>query len=211
MTKPRFSSQLAALIVLLLPISLQMTARDSSANQATKALQGLFDTEWDYTMEQNPTWASQLGDRRWNDRWEDASLAAIEQRHGHASDVLARLKKIDRRKLSPKDQLNYDLFQKHYETATEEHAYHWYLAPLNQREGIQTADELADALRFETVKDYEDWIARLRSFPVYLDQTIALMREGIRERIVQSKIVMDQMAIIGQPYVLQMRTSLLGE
>ena len=192
MTKPRFSSQLAALIVLLLPISLQMTARDSSANQATKALQALFDAEWDYTMEQNPTWASQLGDRRWNDRWEDASLAAIEQRHGHASDVLARLKKIDRRKLSPKDQLNYDLFQKHYETATEEHAYHWYLAPLNQREGIQTADELADALRFETVKDYEDWIARLRSFPAYLDQTIALMREGIRERIVQPKIVMQR-------------------
>jgi len=192
MTKPRFSSQLAALIVLLLPISLQMTARDSSANQATKALQALFDAEWDYTMEQNPTWASQLGDRRWNDRWEDTSLAAIEQRHGHASDVLARLKKIDRRKLSPKDQLNYDLFQKHYETATEEHAYHWYLAPLNQREGIQTADELADALRFETVKDYEDWIARLRSFPAYLDQTIALMREGIRERIVQPKIVMQR-------------------
>jgi len=192
MTKPRFSSQLAALIVLLLPISLQMTARDSSANQATKALQALFDAEWDYTMEQNPTWASQLGDRRWNDRWEDTSLAAIEQRHGHASDVLARLKKIDRRKLSPKDQLNYDLSQKHYETATEEHAYHWYLAPLNQREGIQTADELADALRFETVKDYEDWIARLRSFPAYLDQTIALMREGIRERIVQPKIVMQR-------------------
>ena len=192
MTKPRFSSQLAALIVLLLLISLQMTARDSSANQATKALQALFDAEWDYTLEQNPTWASQLGDRRWNDRWEDASLAAIEKRHEHDNDVLARLKKIERRKLSPKDQLNYDLFQKHYETATKEYAYHWYLAPLNQREGIQTADELADALRFETVKDYEDWIARLRSFPAYLDQTIALMREGIRERIVQPKIVMQR-------------------
>ena len=192
MKKPRFSSQLAALIVLLLPISLQMTARDSSANQTTKALQALFDAEWDYTLEQNPTWASQLGDRRWNDRWEDASLAAIEKRHEHANDVLARLKKIDRRKLSPKDQLNYDLFRKHYETATEEHAFHWYLVPLNQREGIQTADELADALRFETVKDYEDWIARLRSFPAYLDQTIVLMREGIRERIVQPKVVMQR-------------------
>ncbi|PYJ85062.1 MAG: DUF885 domain-containing protein, partial [Verrucomicrobia bacterium] len=192
MTKFPFSTRVTALIVLLLSISLQLNARDSSANQATKALQGLFDTEWDYTMEQNPTWASQLGDRRWNDRWEDASLAAIEQRHEHAGDVLGRLKKIDRRMLSPKDQLNYDLFQKHYETATKEYAYHWYLAPLNQREGIQTADELADALRFETVKDYEDWIARLRSFPAYLDQTIALMREGIRERIVQPKIVMQR-------------------
>jgi len=192
MTKFPFSTRVTALIVLLLSISLQLNARDSSANQATKALQGLFDTEWDYTMEQNPTWASQLGDRRWNDRWEDASLAAIEQRHEHAGDVLGRLKKIDRRMLSPKDQLNYDLFQKQFEIAVEEHPYHWYLVPLNQREGIQTADELADALRFETVKDYEDWIARLRSFPAYLDQTIALMREGIHERIVQPKIVMQR-------------------
>ncbi len=191
MTKFPFSTPVTALIVFLLPVS-QMTARDSSANQATKALQALFEAEWDYTLEQNPPWASQLGDRRWNDRWEDASLAAIEKRHEHANDVLARLKKIDRRKLSPKDQLNYDLFQKQFDIFLEEHPYHWYLAPLNQREGIQTADELADALRFETVKDYEDWIARLRSFPAYLDQTIALMREGIRERIVQPKIVMQR-------------------
>src|SRR5256885_10202531 len=116
MTKFPFPTPVTALIVLLLPISHQLTARDSSANQATKALQALFDAEWDYTLEQNPTWASQLGDRRWNDRWEDASLAAIEKRHEHASDVLARLEKIDRRTLSPKEQLHYDLFQKPYET-----------------------------------------------------------------------------------------------
>src|SRR5437660_1683815 len=192
MTKFPFSTRATALIVLLLSISLQLNARDSSANQATKALRSLFDAEWDYEMEQHPTWASQLGDRRWNGRWEDVSLAAIQKRYAHAGELLARLKKIDRRKLSPKDQLNYDLFQKRYETAVEEHPYHWYLVALNQREGIQTADELADALRFETVKDYEDWIARLRSFPAYLDQTIALMREGIRERIVQPKIVMQR-------------------
>src|SRR2546430_2812941 len=118
MKKFPFPTWVAALMVFLLPVSLQLSARDSSANQATKALQRLFEAEWDYTMEQNPTWASQLGDRRWNDRWEDASLAAIEKRHEHAGDVLGRLKKIDRRMLSPKDQLNYDLFQKHYETAT---------------------------------------------------------------------------------------------
>ena len=192
MTKLPFPLRLAALMVFLLPVSLPLKARDSSANRPAQALHALFDAEWDYEMEQHPTWASQLGDRRWNDRWEDASLAAIQKRYAHAGELLARLKKIDRRKLSPKDQLNYDLFQKRYETAVEEHPYQWYLVALNQREGIQTADELADALRFETVKDYEDWIARLRSFPAYLDQTIALMREGIRERIVQPKIVMQR-------------------
>src|SRR4030095_9088052 len=101
-----------------------------------------------------------------------------------------------------KDQLNYDLFQKQYETNVEEHQYRWYLVPLNQREGIQTVDELADALRFQTVKDYEDWIARLRALPIYMDQTIALMREGVRTRIVQPKVVMERVpAQIGKQLV----------
>ncbi len=64
--------------------------------------------------------------------------------------------------------------------------------PLNQREGIQTSDQLADLLRFETVKDYEDWIARLRSFPAYLDQASTLMREGIRTKMLLPKIVMQR-------------------
>jgi uncharacterized protein (DUF885 family) len=66
------------------------------------------------------------------------------------------------------------------------------LIPLNQRGGIQTADELADALRFQTVKDYEDWLARLNSFPVYMEQTIGLMRAGIKARMLLPKIVLER-------------------
>ena len=36
--------------------------------------------------------------------------------------------------------------------------------PITMRDGIQQADDLADALRFETVKDYEDWIGRAAPF-----------------------------------------------
>jgi uncharacterized protein (DUF885 family) len=156
------------------------------------ALHQLFAAAWDYAMEQSPTWASQLGDRRWNDRWEDVSLAAIQRRHDHATQTLQRLQRIDRSKLSSADQLNCDLFEYETRLAIEEHQYGLYLLPLNQREGVQTADELADALRFESAKDYADWIARLRALPTYLDQTMALMREGIRQRRVQPKITMQR-------------------
>jgi uncharacterized protein (DUF885 family) len=167
-------------------------ADTKSSNKDTRALHALLAAEWEHTMEQSPTWASSLGDRRWNARWGDVSLAGIEKNHAHDRDALVRLNKIDRRKLSSVDQLNYDLFQYETELAIEEHRHRWFLVPLNQREGIQTADELADALRFETVKDFEDWLGRLRGFDALMDQTIALMRQGVRERRVQPKITMQR-------------------
>ena len=161
-------------------------------SEAAKALHDLFASEWDYQMEQHPTWASSLGDRRWNDRWGDRSIDAINRRHAHYLDALDKLKTIDREALSPADRLNYELFLKDYKDEVEGHQYRWYLMPINQREGIQTADELADALRFETLKDYEDWLMRLRAFPTYMEQTIALMREGIKTRIILPKIVLQR-------------------
>ena len=159
---------------------------------AAAALQHFFDAEWEWNLERDPTWASLLGDRRWNDRWEDASLDAIERNHQHRVEALERLSAIDRAALPPRDQLNYDLFQRDYAQAVEEHSFRWYLIPLNQRGGIQTSDELGDELRFATVKDYEDWTARLRSFPVYMDQTIAVMREGIRQKMLLPRVVMER-------------------
>ena len=161
-------------------------------NEPAKALHELFASQWDYQMEQHPTWASSLGDRRWNDRWTDLSLDAIERRHRHAISALAKLKTIDRDALSPPDRLNYDLFQKDYENDVEEFPYRRLLIPLNQRGGVQTADDVADALRFETIKDYEDWLGRLRALPTHIEQTMALMRQGIKERMLLPRIVLER-------------------
>jgi uncharacterized protein (DUF885 family) len=144
-------------------------------------------------MQQSPEGASELGDRRWNDRWTDESLVAYARRYAHNREVLADLKKINRANLSAADQANYDLFQQNYERAVEGYKFRQFLIPLNQRGGIQTQDELADSLRFETKKDYQDWIARMRSFPVLMDQTIDLMREGIKERMVHPKVIMGRL------------------
>jgi uncharacterized protein (DUF885 family) len=161
-------------------------------NEATKALHDLFASEWDYQLEQYPTWASRLGDRRWNDRWGDQSLEAIDRRNRHYIEVLTQLGSVKREDLSPADRLNYDLFQKDYENEVQEHRYRWHLIPLNQLGGVQTADELAEALRFQTLKDYDDWLARLRALPEYLEQTTALMRAGVEQKILLPEIVLQR-------------------
>ncbi len=149
---------------------------------ATQALHKLFDEEWEWTMRENPTFASTLGDRRYNDRWADVGLDALNRRHQHRIDALARLKTIDRERLSTADQLNYNLFRKDLETDIEQFKFGMYLLPVNQRGGIQNINELTELLRFQTVKDYEDWIARMRALPRLMEQTLALMREGVRKK-----------------------------
>ena len=162
----------------------------AETNAASQQLHALFAEEWEHTMEQSPTWASELGDRRWNDRWDDASLATAEREHQRAQATLQRLLQIPRAQLSDGDRLNFDLFKFQTELGLEEYRQRTFLIAISQRGGIQTADDLADSLRFENVKDYEDWLGRLDRFPVLMDQTITLLRQGIRERRVQTKITM---------------------
>jgi uncharacterized protein (DUF885 family) len=185
----KFSLTLIALALLKLPSA---TAAETKETEASKSLNAFFEAEWNYEMEQSPARASSMGDRRWNDRWGDQSLEAIRKREEHAKQALAGLSRFDRAKLPLADQLNYDLFKKDLETDIEGFKFRTYLMPINQRGGLQTLDELGDRLRFETVKDYEDWIARLRAFPALMDQNIALMREGAKSHIIWPKIVLDR-------------------
>lgn len=160
------------------------------AQTPTDTLRKLFEEEWQYQLRESPATASNLGDKRYNDRWPDVSLTAIIRRTEHQKDVLKRLAEVDISRLTPDDKLNLDLFRRQTEIDLEEFPFQWYLVPLNQRDGIQDDSSLADALSFQTAKDYEDWLSRLTSFPAYMDQTIALMRAGVAAKMVQPQIVM---------------------
>ncbi len=164
-----------------------------SSSLAQHTLANLIDAEWEHTMQQSPEWASLLGDRRFNDKWSDLSLENFAREARHNEDVLKKLAGIDRNLLTLPERLNYDLFKRQYEVSLEEYKFQSHLLPINQREGIQSSDDIANQLRFTTVKDYEDWTARLRNFGVYMDQTIALMREGLRTGIKHPRVIMERL------------------
>ena len=178
-----------AVFILALSTASISTARSESGSAGDK-LHALFDAQWQWTLESQPVRASRLGDMRYNDRWPDVSLAAIEERHEQRQRVLEQLDAIDQRALSEADKVNYRLFRRQYLIEVERHQYRQYLLPLTQRGGIQDASSLADLLRFKKAGDYEDWLTRMQRLPTYMEQTLALMRGGIDARIVHPKVVM---------------------
>src|SRR5262245_37362355 len=102
-----------------------LVTRNLAAEDAavTRGFRELLAEEWEYTLREAPTFASHLGDKRYNDRWPDVSLAAIERRHQHQKGVLQRLAAIDPEKLPPADRLNYLLFKKDITSDVEQYPF----------------------------------------------------------------------------------------
>ena len=119
---PRLRLLLGILLMGLLTRNL--AAEDEAV---TRGFRELLAAEWEYTLREAPTFASHLGDKRYNDRWPDVSLAAIERRHQHQQEVLAKLAAIDTENLPPADRLNYLLFKKEIASDLEQYPFRWHL------------------------------------------------------------------------------------
>lgn len=157
-----------------------------------KRLHAFFADEWERGLRENPESASFEGDKRFNDRWSDNSLEAIAASEAADREALARLKRFDRSKLGPADQLNYDTFLWLQEKSVQRQAFREYLQPMGHQGGVQTADGLVEGLAFNETRDYRDWLARMRALPKAIDQTIALMREGVKAGNVPPRVLMQR-------------------
>lgn len=190
---------LAAAIAACLSIPLAAAAAQPSAsaatptrNAATQALYALFDEEWERDMRESPEEASYRGDKRFNDRWTDMGMAAIQARMEGDREALRRLRAIDRKALSASDQLNYDVFVWDLEKAVERQKYREYLSPVGHSGGVQTAEGISEVLPFATTKDYRDWLARMRALPVVIEQNEVLMREGAASGNTPPRVLMER-------------------
>ena len=167
-------------------------AAGTAAAGATERLHALFRDSWQKELAADPLTANYLGDNRYNDRWPDMSAAGIASRQQHDRDTLAALRSIARSELSSADQLNYDLFAREYEQRIATAAFKPWLYQINHQGGIQTLSEVTELLNFSTVKDYEDWIARLDKVGTLVDQHIALLEQAVREKRTQPRAIMQR-------------------
>ena len=164
----------------------------TSLASPSEEFKALLDEAWAWQLEENPMMASGLGDRRYNDKWTDNSISAIKRRQGETREFLRRVYAIDRNALSEDDQLNYELFRRSLKDRVDLFKFDAYLIPFYQRGGVQNLDSNTSRLRFVTVKDYEDWIARLDQIDVVIEQSIELAEGGRKAGMMSPKILMER-------------------
>ena len=116
----------------------------------------IVDSEWQRSIDENPLYASYMGDKSSNQDWPDISEATLRKRQQKTRKVLEEIRKINPDELSSENQLNHRLFLYNYERSVRGQQFDSHLLVFGQRGGIQLEHETAESLGFMTKQDYID-------------------------------------------------------
>ncbi len=105
--------------------------------------------------------------------------------------VLKNLAALDYKKLLPADQMTYAVLKRQLEEQIEGSKFPSELMPIDQYGGLPVylaqLGSGQDVQPLKTVKNYDDYLQRLNKLPLWIDQAITNMREGIKRGVVQPK------------------------
>jgi uncharacterized protein (DUF885 family) len=178
-------------------VSAAFAAEPSAAglDKRRKALSDLIQEQWEAQLRRAPEYASILGDKRYNDRSSDLSVAAVEREARADAAFLRRFEAISPAGFSDQERLNRELMIRNLRDDREEYAFKIWEMPVTQMSGIHLmAAQFPSLLSFQTTKDYDDYITRLHNFPRQVDDTIAVMRHGMRDKLMPPKFLLEKVA-----------------
>ncbi|MBW4025887.1 MAG: DUF885 family protein [Acidobacteria bacterium] len=183
--------------VVLLFASLPMHGQTQQTRQAK--LDAAINAEWQYELRTYPEMATYVGDTRYNDRLSDYSPEAYAREERHAEHALQLFKALDVTGLSEQEQLNKALMVRQLSEEVEEARFKDWEMPVNQMNGVHLDyAALASQMPFRTVKDYENYLARLQQLPRAFDQVTADMRLGMRDGLMPPKYLLEKVAAEAQ-------------
>jgi uncharacterized protein (DUF885 family) len=171
---------------------LAAAAAAAPASPEAAALHSLMKAEWLRELREDPLEASADGFHQYDGLWPDVGLATLAREHQEDIQTLTSLAAIDRSRLTGEDRISYDLFEYRYRMRVQDYEFKDYLMPVNELDGIQTLRTLTETLRFENLADYRNFVQRLQTFKPYMDETIALLRQGVAEGMTEPQIVMQR-------------------
>jgi uncharacterized protein (DUF885 family) len=183
-----FHAQTLAQTLPLAAVSVPTALADRRA-----ALNQLFQDYWQASLVHSPEFASEIGDNRYNDRISDYSVASVNNWLAREQDFLLKLAAIDPTGFTDQEKLSQDLLIHQFEQDQKAADFKEWEMPVNQMDGIyNTYPQLVAELSFTTVKDYDDWIARLHAVPQAFEQVTTNMSIGMDDKRVPPKYLLEK-------------------
>lgn len=170
--------------------------KSGSVAERVAAQNAIFEEQYETDLRNFPERATAYGDYRYNDRLADYSLAAIAERHKTDEAFLAKLAAIPTSGFSDQDQLSHEVMARVLQQRVADFDLKEYEMPINQQNGIHTS--LADlplSVPLDSVKHYEDYVARLRQIPRALDQTSEVLHAGMRDKLMPVRFLLEKIPV----------------
>jgi len=173
------SARAFPIVALLLPILVIAFPRPGRADPPDPKLAKLCDEFWQGYLEANPTRATSLGDKRYDDRLDDITPRGIAREKKRLQGDLHRALAIDERTLSEQDRLTRAALITEVEDGLAWIScglYEWTVDPLG---GPQAeVMDLEEYTNIDTPLDASHYVKRVTAMGPYLDDHIANLRAG---------------------------------
>ena len=164
-----------------------------SLEDRRKALNDLFHDYWEDFLKHNPEFASSIGDLRYNDQISDYSVRAYNDTLSRERTFLMRLAVIDPAGFTDEEKVSQQLLIRQFEEDEEASEFKEWEMSVTQMGGVyRDFPELVAQLSFKTVKDYDDWIARLHAMPEAFSQVTENLEIGMEDRRVPPKYLLEK-------------------
>lgn len=208
MYRTYFLSTLCTISILCFAVS-QVKAETDSEKEVKK-MHEIFDENWEYYLERYPTSATYEGDHRFDDKLTDLSEKAILKDRERTKEVLKKIEAINYEILPKAEKLNFLLYKDGLESQIEGFKFNYHLMPIGQQGGLHISfPQIQGYSRFESVKDYENYISRLNGYAKQVDDVIDRMKKGVEQKIVPPKKIMEKVIPQIQAQIKDAKESIL--
>jgi len=210
---PRQETTLATLLRLL-PLAILVTTllascaapregEDAAAGASRNSeLWAIFERDWEFRLDEDPLFATSVGDFRNLDELGSARYSDLERRAEFDRETLERLRAIDRESLSEEDRINAELFERQLTDRVAGFELGDWQMPVNADSGFHMGfARLGRQVPLQSTAHYESYIARLREWPRYVGEQIDNMRVGVEGGMTPPKVTMQGYEATVEPLI----------
>ena len=161
---------------------------------AAQDLKAICDDSWEAALRENPTYATYLGDFRYNEKLSDISETGRARRRKLNEEFLERLGRVDLAALDENDRVTADILRLQLGQSLEEEKHKFWQWDVDQMGGPQA--DFPQLINFHPHGDEKGLDARFRAFSTYMDQYLDNLRDGVRENRIAMRGAVER--VIGQ-------------